>query len=210
MDTSDGEYSGLERIDVAQALEVELPFAPNGGEVRSFDETAGMSDAERKRIIDGLVASHYDRLCAFVVRRVGNHDDAMDIAQGAYLEAFRCLPRFAGRSNLSTWLYGIALNLLRSHLARNRSRETVSIDDAQDLLPIAEAPSVHDSYDARIDLDRVLEALEGAPADQRDTLLLVAIEGMSYHEAALKLGVAVGTVRSRVSRLRTALRTSIA
>ena len=206
MENLDGGFAGPEGVFGDLSGHVHEP----GGEVAGFDAPVSasheMSDAERERIIDALVASHYDRLVLFVARRIGNRDDALDIAQNTFLEAHRCLPKFAGRSHLSTWLYGIALNLLHSHLARHRRRLEVSIDEFVELAPVEATPCLQVAHEHRTALDRVLGALENAPSDQRETLLLVAIEGLTYEEAALRLDVAIGTVRSRVSRLRTTLR----
>lgn len=173
-------------------------------------DPGAMSDEERRRIIDELFTSHFERLCGFIERRVRSRDDAQDIAQTAYLEAFRCLPRFAGRSNLSTWLYGIAMNLLRRHVSANRGYQFMSIEDSAEGLHMPdETCSLHDSFDRRVDLERVLAALGSAPEEQRETLLLVVLEGMTYEEAAVRLAIPIGTVRSRVSRLRATLREAI-
>lgn len=167
------------------------------------DESA---DTERRRILTEMFSLHHRGLCAFITRRVGNPDDAHDIVQSAYFEAYRCLPKFQGRSNLKTWLYGITLNIMRNHLSRSPWRDHASIDDP-DVEALADAmPSPNDTYRTRDEMRRVLRALEEAPEDQRETLLLVSVDGLSYGDAAARLGVPIGTVRSRVSRLRATLR----
>jgi len=187
-------------FDAMSSIDAFIP----GGDASVAEDC--LLDAERQRIISELFRTHHARLCGFLARRLSNPDDASDLAQGAFVEAFRCLPRFAGRSHLSTWLYGIALNLLRSHLARTHARGCSSLDEAEETDLIDTAPSLHAAFETRAELHRVLDAIASAPPEQRETLLLVAIEGQTYEDAALRLDVAVGTVRSRVSRLRATLR----
>jgi RNA polymerase sigma factor (sigma-70 family) len=189
--------------DAFRSFEFEVPVqdAPVDAEGESQPQ-----EFIRQQVIGELFATHHCNLCAFITRRVGNPDDAHDIVQHAFLEAYRCHGRYRGESNAKTWLYGIALNVMRNHLSRSQWRRQESLDDAELASMDGGMPSLPDALASQQDCIRVLTALEKAPEEQRETLLLVALEGFSYEEAAVRLGVAVGTVRSRVSRLRAVLR----
>ncbi len=163
-------------------------------------------EKNRQKVISDLFVKHHRNLCAFIARRIGNADDANDIVQNAFLEAYRSHARFRGESNLKTWLYGITLNVMRNHLMRSPWRQHHSLDDAEAAAIPDASPSQFDIYDSHEGINRVMAAMEDAPKDQRETLCLVAFDGLSYEDAAAQLGVAVGTVRSRVSRLRATLR----
>ena len=153
-----------------------------------------------------LMAEHRERLVRFVMRHIGHHPDAEDLAQQAFAEAARTYASFRGESQLSTWLYGIALNLVRHHHTRGRQRHPLADgEEALANLACEQAPP-----DVRCDhgqLLRHLEAdLQALMPEMREVLLLVAVDELSYEEAASTLALPVGTVRSRVSRARGHLR----
>jgi RNA polymerase sigma-70 factor (ECF subfamily) len=153
-----------------------------------------------------LMAEHRERLVRFVMRHIGHLPDAEDLAQQAFAEAARTYASFRGDSQLSTWLYGIALNLVRHHLTRGRHREPLAVGDEV----LEDLACEHAEPDVRCDhgqLLRHLEAdLEGLMPEMREVLLLVALDELSYEQAAHRLALPVGTVRSRVSRARGHLR----
>lgn len=164
------------------------------------------SEAERNALFHALAQAHGLRLYRFILKNTGHHGDAQDLAQQAFLEAVRSFPLFKGESELSTWLYGIALNLLRNHLSRAPQRRyhftglDVLEGVADPRLPPAEA------LEKKQQLRCLLDAFAGLPRSMQDILRLVAVDDMSYEEAAALLSVPVGTVRSRLSRARSALR----
>ena len=159
-----------------------------------------------ERLFRDLVAQHGERLQAFVLRHIGHPDDAEDIAQQAFVEAAASMARFRGESQLSTWLYGIAMNLVRNYLSRAPHRvHRIEGDESLEALPDA-----RDSLDEQLDrarsLSRLTEELSALAPEMREVLLLVAVEQLSYEEAATLLAIPVGTVRSRVSRARATLK----
>ncbi len=157
-----------------------------------------------------LVSQHRERLYRFVYRHIGHASDAEDLAQQAFVEAARTYASFRGDSMLSTWLYGIAMNLVRNHLSRSPQRLYAFDDDeALDQLPSAVAdPEVQCDHSQLI---RLLHAeLDELMPEMREVLLLVALDDMSYEDAAALLSVPIGTVRSRVSRARAHLRRRMA
>ncbi|MFM1990948.1 MAG: hypothetical protein RJA99_3905 [Pseudomonadota bacterium] len=176
------------------------PASPAAGDIdASWDRT-------RTAEVHRLFVEHHKSLLAFISRRMASPDEAHDIVQSAFVEAFRCYGRFSGASSMKTWLFGIALNVMRNHHFRSSWRHATPLDDDGLLTAGETARSPQEAYEVRCTVERVLRGLDAASPDHRDTLLLVAIDGLSYEAAAQRLGVAVGTVRSRVSRLRAALR----
>ena len=158
------------------------------------------------RLFRDLVAQHGERLHAFVLRHIGHQDDAEDIAQQAFVEAAASMARFRGESQLSTWLYGIAMNLVRNYLSRAPHRvHRIESDEALEGLPDA-SDSLDEKLDRRRAIARLTEELSGLAPEMREVLLLVAVHELSYEEAATMLAIPVGTVRSRVSRARATLK----
>jgi len=177
----------------------------------SFDSDAlptmdEQSLVERDALFQSLVHAHGARLQRFIVKNIGNASDAQDLAQQAFLEAVRSYTSFKGESELSTWLYGIAMNLVRNHLSRAPQRRYEFTDEAA-LADMAGDTLAPDEAVEQAQRMRHLQlALEDLPESMRSILLLVAVEEMSYEAAAALLTVPVGTVRSRLSRARAALR----
>lgn len=162
------------------------------------------------RILDELFKAHYRHLCLFIERRIGSPDDARDLAQEAFAEAFRCWHCFRGESQARTWLFGIALNLTRNHLSRSPGRvyEFVDVDAANDV--IHDAPEPCEIWGSREEMQVLMDELDQLPHGLSITLSLIAVDGLSYEEAARVLQVPIGTVRSRISRSRQLLRSRLA
>ena len=167
-------------------------------------EPAGTPDVDR--LFRELVAQHRVRLQRFVVNHIGHHDDADDIAQHAFLEAVRSIDRFRGDSELSTWLYGIAMNLVRNYLNRAPHRlHHFETDDTLVAMP-SQTGDPSDLLATQQILRSLIESLSELPSSMREVLILVAVEECSYEDTAAILSVPVGTVRSRLSRARAALK----
>jgi RNA polymerase sigma-70 factor (ECF subfamily) len=146
-----------------------------------------------------LIRRHDRGLRRLAYRLLADRDAIDDALQEAYLKAFAAIPTFAGRAAPATWLYRIVYNACVDQLRRRR-REPAAIP----LDAVARAASV-DS-----DLRLVLaEALAALPPEERAAVLLVDVEGFSYDEAATVVGVAGGTIASRLSRARAALRRAL-
>ncbi|WP_255592755.1 RNA polymerase sigma factor [Bordetella sp. BOR01] len=165
--------------------------------------------AHDERLLRDLVREHSGRLQRFIIKHIGNTSEAEDLAQQTFVEAARSYGSFRGESQLSTWLYGIALNLVRNHLSRapERRYDFVSEDS---LVNHASSNATPESAAEQAQTIRLLqEALNELPENMRDILLLVGLEDISYEEAAAMLTVPIGTVRSRLSRARNALRSKL-
>jgi RNA polymerase sigma-70 factor, ECF subfamily len=164
------------------------------------------------------VVRHYDhRLRALAYRLLGDRAAMDDALQEAYVKAFRALPGFREDAGLGTWLYAITYRACVDYQRREgRHRRFVSPDSAPRVTrgpagPGSEAdgPGADPAATAATRTD-LLRALADLPVDQRAAVLLVDAEGLDYDAAAEVLGVAPGTIASRLSRARAALRAALA
>lgn len=162
--------------------------------------------AEENQLFRTLVEQHSTRLFRFIIKHIGNTTEAEELTQQAFVEAVRSYRSFRGESQLSTWLYGIALNLVRNHLSRAPERRYEFMGDASLDLQEAPGPSPQEALEQRQAVRALSDALDELPEHMRELLMLVGLNDISYEEAAVLLSVPVGTVRSRLSRARSALR----
>ena len=135
-------------------------------------------------------------LRAFAISLSGHIDRADDLVQDTLLRALANIDRFERGTNLNAWLFTILRNIFYSD-HRKRVRE-VEDQDGSYAARLATAPHQGD----RLDVEDLQSALAKLPPDQREALVLVGAEGVSYEEAATIMGCKVGTVKSRVSRAR--------
>ncbi|WP_255437542.1 RNA polymerase sigma factor [Comamonas flocculans] len=172
----------------------------------TMEETPAPDTANRDLLFRDLVRAHWSRLHRFIIKNIGHCDDAEDLTQQAFAEAVRSYERFRGQSELSTWLYGIAMNLVRNHLSRAPQRRFDFVgEEALDAMA-CEAPSPSAALVQSQQLHALQLAMQELPEHMREVLLLVAVDELSYEDAAALLTVPVGTVRSRISRARGELR----
>jgi RNA polymerase sigma-70 factor (ECF subfamily) len=144
---------------------------------------------------------------------LGDPQEALDLSQEVFLSVFRRLGHFRGQSTLKTWIYRIVVNQASNRMRwwrRRRKAQQVPIDDAA-ARPGELSDSRHFAQPDRLLEQRetaglVWRALDGLPFDQRTAIVLREIHGLSYDEIAQSLGVAVGTVKSRLARARGTLR----
>lgn len=154
-----------------------------------------------------LLRIHDDRMRALAYRMLGSPTAMDDALQDAYIRAFRGISGFRGDSAFSTWLHRIVATTCIDHLRRQgRRREDEMPDDLAAPATGGTADPVGDQVTRRGDLAQALDEL---PSDQRAALILVDAEGLSYEEAAATLGVAPGTVSSRLTRARATMRTKL-
>ncbi|MQA40692.1 RNA polymerase sigma factor [Rugamonas aquatica] len=172
----------------------------------SKPEQATPSGESLDQHFSAMVKQHQTYLYRFVLRNIGNSSDAEDIAQQTFVEAYKAMASFRGESKMSTWLYGIAMNLVRNYLNRapHRVREYESDDVLETLPDRADGPEV---LAQRAQLMEQLAAQVGELLpDLQQIFMLVAIDGLSYDQAATMLELPVGTVRSRLFRAREAIK----
>jgi len=173
-----------------------------------MDEAVERARAGDKVAFGALVRRHQKRVTRIAVRMMGNLDDAHDVAQEAFIRAFRGLKNFKAESDFFTWMYRIVINVSINHLQqRQRQRKrTASIEDV--VLPdtFGEQVDPRQALERKrmiLDLDEALDALS---PPLRATIVLVTQEGMSYQDAAEILECSKGTVSWRIHEARQKLR----
>lgn len=159
-----------------------------------------MGNSRDHKDIGAIAREHYDTVYRFCARRVGI-DAAADTAQETFITAQRALANFRGASSLSTWLLGIANNECR-RMARKRRCEAPTIE-------LTEIGSAEHHEETIINRQALQQALAKLSAEHREVVLLHEVEGLSYEEAALVLGIPVGTVKSRLHHAFANLRKSL-
>jgi RNA polymerase sigma-70 factor, ECF subfamily len=163
------------------------------------DHTAGR-DA-REAAFGDLMTRHQHRVHAVCLRVLGDHADAEEAVQETFVRLARSAAGFRGDAKLSTWLYRVAHNVCTDLVRREARRPRTPVAD---VAAVADAPEA-DGAGARAELGALGAALTRLEDDARVALLLVAVDGLDYAEVAAATGVAVGTVKSRVSRARARL-----
>jgi RNA polymerase sigma-70 factor (ECF subfamily) len=159
-----------------------------------------------------LVAEHQRMVIQLALNLLDDRDEALDLSQEVFLRVFRTIHRFRGQSSLRTWIYRIAVNQARNRhrfWRRRRRADQVSLDEHVsthgDLPSSSQATPEHVLEQKELGV-RLQRALNNLPFDQRTAIVLREIDGLSYDEIAFSLGVAIGTVKSRLTRARHALR----
>ena len=161
---------------------------------------------------DLLVLKYQHKVVKLVMRYLRNPADAEDVAQEAFVKAYRALPQFRGDSAFYTWLYRIAINTAKNALAA-RERNPVSYeldvhgsDDSTDMVGRLKDPETPEGLALTEEIrDTVNHAIGELPEDLRTAIVLRELEGMSYEEIAASMDCPVGTVRSRIFRAREAI-----
>ncbi len=160
----------------------------------------------RTDAFEELVRLHEKKVYALTLRMCGNHEDARDAAQEAFLSAWRGLPSFRGEAGFSTWLYRLASNAAIDQLRRNRrQREEASLDAGEMDTP-DQSPGPQEAAEGSELQRAVADGLASLSEDHRRILLLREYQELSYDEIAQTLDMDLGTVKSRISRARRALR----
>lgn len=175
---------------------------------RELVERAKQGD---NRAFDALVRKYQHKIVKLVSRYLHDPHESLDVAQDAFLKAYRALPNFRGDSAFYTWLYRIAINTAKNHLVARGRRPPDGDVDAQEA----------EQYDGQSGLKEyatpehlllrdeieqtVFRAIDDLPEDLRTAITLRELDGMSYEEIAQTMDCPVGTVRSRIFRAREAI-----
>lgn len=166
--------------------------------------------AGERLAFDLLVRKYQHRIVALIQRFVPDWHEAQDVAQEAFIKAYRALPNFRGDSAFYTWMYKIAVNTAKNFLVSQSRRpptDDVLTEDAErvDGPRMSEAATPDNEY-LRQEVERtVLAAVEELPEDIRQALTLREIDGLSYEEISEVMNCPIGTVRSRIFRGRDAV-----
>lgn len=158
-----------------------------------------------KTAFGDLVRKHQRRVYATALQMTGDHGEADDLAQDAFLRAFMAIDRFDGRSEFHTWLYRIVVNLTINHLKRRgKTRPAVETDPRVVGASSDDDPAT--ALEKRRFYARLVEALDALPETMKATVVLVSLQGLSHRVVAEILGCSEGTVSWRIHEARKLLR----
>ena len=160
---------------------------------------------------DHLVRKYQYKIIQMVNRFVKDPSEAQDVAQEAFIKAYRALGNFRGDSAFYTWLYRIAINTAKNYLvsrARRYSQFEIDVQEAEQLGNLPQLKSLDTPEQQLLNeeiVDYIKLAIDKLPEEMRMAIMLREFEGMSYEEIALAMDCPVGTVRSRIFRAREAI-----
>jgi RNA polymerase sigma-70 factor (ECF subfamily) len=167
------------------------------------------------RAFEELVSQYQSKVYALAYRYMGNEEDAYDMAQEAFIKAFRSLRSFKGKSSFSTWLYRVTTNVCLDEL-RKRKRRIVPLSLDEPLATregdevekeIADnSPGPDIMYEQKEFSQYIQELLNEMKPDQKTAIVLRDVMGLSYEEISEVMNCSMGTVKSRISRARDVLR----
>ncbi|MES1930056.1 RNA polymerase sigma factor RpoE [Salinisphaera dokdonensis CL-ES53] len=176
----------------------------------SDEQLVARAQSGDDRAFDLLIRKYQHKVVKLVARYV-NPADAQDVAQEAFIKAYRALGGFKGNSAFYTWLYRISINTAKNFLvARSRRPASQDIDVADaEAFGHTDRFSEQDTPEALLESEEIRDAVIAAigelPEDLRTAIMLRELDGMSYEEIAQSMDCPVGTVRSRIFRARAAI-----
>ena len=183
---------------------------------RSIDQAlVEQVQAGDKQAFDVLVLKYQNKIIQLVNRYVHDADEARDVAQEAFIKAYRAIGRFRGDSAFYTWLYRIAINTAKNYLVASGRRPPRSDIDAQDAEQYEGATGLKEyATPERLLLKDEIQgaiatAIDDLPDDLRTAITLRELEGLSYEEIAQTMDCPIGTVRSRIFRARDSIDTRL-
>ncbi|ACB85465.1 RNA polymerase, sigma-24 subunit, ECF subfamily [Natranaerobius thermophilus JW/NM-WN-LF] len=160
-----------------------------------------------------LVHKYHQKVYSLCYRFSGNHDDANDLAQEAFIRVYHSINKFHFKSAFSTWLYRVTSNVCLDEMRKRKRKSSVSLDspmetdDGELYFNLPDQKFNPELMAERKDVQEIVhKAIQELPKDQKLTLLLREMEGFSYDEMAEVMNVSVGTVKSRLSRARNNLK----
>ncbi|MYN13712.1 RNA polymerase sigma factor RpoE [Pusillimonas sp. TS35] len=165
-----------------------------------------------KRAFDLLVLKYQRKIMRLLARFIRDPAEIEDVAQEAFIKAYRALPQFRGDSAFYTWLYRIAINTARNWQSASARRpvalNTIESDDGETFSQIdnlTDNSTPESMVASREIVETVNAAINALPEELRTAIVLREIEGMSYEDIAQSMGCPIGTVRSRIFRAREAI-----
>ena len=178
-----------------------------------IEAAASVAEGEERRAFDELVERYHKQAYNIAYRMTGNHADAEDLTQEAFIRAFRFFAQYKRELPFDSWLYKIMSNVFVDTLRRRPKVQIRSLDapiateDGEALLEIADTSDGPEETVLSREMDsRVQLALSSIPEDFRLAVIYADIEGLSYEEIADAMNCSIGTVRSRLHRGRKLLR----
>ena len=182
----------------------------------SSDREADQALVERvqrgdKRAFDLLVLKYQHKVGNLISRYIRDQAEVLDVTQEAFIKAYRALPNFRGDSAFYTWLYRVAINTAKNHLAARARRppgDDIEADTAEQMdmgTPLKEYATPENIALEREIAQTIQDALDDLPDDLRTAITLRELEGLTYEEIAQAMDCPIGTVRSRIFRAREAI-----
>ena len=164
-----------------------------------------------KKAFDILVLKYQNKVANLISRYVRDQAEVLDVTQEAFIKAYRALPKFRGDSAFYTWLYRVAINTAKNHLAAQSRRppgDDIEAETAEQMdmgVALKEGDTPERMALQREIAETVQQALNELPEDLRTAITLRELEGLSYEEIAQAMECPIGTVRSRIFRAREAI-----
>ncbi len=164
-----------------------------------------------KRAFDLLVRKYQHKVLGLVSRYVHNHAECEDVAQEAFIRAWRAIGSFRGDSQFYTWLHTIAANTAKNYLVMQKRRPPGTDIDVDDAALVQGAEIMQDKATPEHELLRqeieqtIFSTVNALPVELRTAITLREMDGLSYEEIATRMDCPVGTVRSRIFRAREAI-----
>jgi RNA polymerase sigma-70 factor (ECF subfamily) len=169
-----------------------------------------------KHAFEMLVLKYQRKLIRLLSRFIRDANEVEDVAQEAFIKAYKALPNFRGESAFYTWLYRIGINTAKNYLVAMGRRAPTSTDsNAEEAEELGESELLVDVNTPENEMmsrqvaNTVNQSLEKLPEDLRTAITLREIEGLSYEEIALMMNCPIGTIRSRIFRAREAIATQL-
>lgn len=203
-------------MQAKQGLNSPAQDVSSGGTARMGEREIDQALIERvqqgdKKAFDVLVLKYQHRIIKLIARFVRNSDEVQDVAQEAFIKAYRALKNFRGDSAFYTWMYRIAINTAKNHLVSASRRATTSAVDAADAEQYESGDWLREYATPEKELlaaemNKVIhDAIRDLPSDLKEAVTLREMEGLSYEEIAEVMDCPIGTVRSRIFRAREAI-----
>lgn len=191
----------MAQVEPSQQMDHELVARVQRGDSKAFDL---------------LVRKYQHRIVALIGRYVSDWSECQDVAQEAFLRAYRAMGSFRGDAQFYTWLHRIAVNTAKNHLVANGRRPPTDDIDVADAEQYDSGIRLRDNDTPERELMRqqmeqtVMRAVEALPEELRTAITLREVEGLSYEEIAARMDCPIGTVRSRIFRARDAIEQELA
>ncbi len=191
----------MDQVEPSQQMDHELVARVQRGDSKAFDL---------------LVRKYQHRIVALIGRYVSDWSECQDVAQEAFLRAYRAIGSFRGDAQFYTWLHRIAVNTAKNHLVAHGRRPPTDDIDVADAEQYDSGIRLRDNDTPERELMRqqmeqtVMRAVEALPEELRNAITLREVDGLSYEEIAARMGCPIGTVRSRIFRAREAIEQELA
>ena len=214
----------VKAYNTVKPSKVSVAKTPKGaGPVQTCGVQGGVSEAKvdqllvervqkgEKRAFDLLILKYQHRIVSLVSRYVSDNAEAQDVAQEAFIKAYRAIGRFRGESAFYTWLYRIAINTAENWIVAKNRRPPSSDIDATEAEQYGMSGKLKETSTPENELLReeiektVFDTIATLPEDLRTAIMLREMDGMSYEEIATTMECPIGTVRSRIFRAREAI-----